>query len=115
MPGVRLLERLPLAELTNQLAQAALVVGVDSGLTHLSAALGTPTLGLYGPTDAHLTGCRGARVTVLQAETPCAPCVEKTCRRYAGDVVQYAGAVVEPPCFATVLPERVWQAAQALL
>ncbi len=115
MPGVRLVDRLPLAELTRQLAQVALVIGVDSGLMHLSAALGTPTLGLYGPTDAHLTGCRGARAEVLQAQTPCSPCVDKRCRRYAGEPVQFAGAEVMPPCFGTLQPDRVWQAAQALL
>ena len=115
MPGVRRVDRLPLTELARQLAGAALVIGVDSGLTHLSAALGTPTLGIYGPTDAHLTGCRGARTAVVQATTDCSPCVEKSCRRYTGPAVRFAGAAVEPPCFATLLPDQIWRAAQALL
>ncbi len=113
--GVQMIDRLPLADLAERLARAALVVGVDSGLAHLSAALGTPTLGLYGPTDAVLTGCRGGNTTVLQASTPCAPCLDKQCRRYAGEPVTFAGQAVEPPCFATLNPDRVWQAAEALL
>ena len=79
--GATLLERQSISELTGRLAKAAAVIGVDSGLAHLSAALGTPTVGLYGPTDAVLTGCRGLRSTCLQAELPCAPCLDKICRK----------------------------------
>ncbi len=113
--GAEMIDRLPLADLAERLAQAALVVGVDSGLTHLSAALGTPTLGLYGPTDAVLTGCRGGNTQVLQASTPCAPCLDKRCRRYTGEPVAFAGQAVEPPCFASLDPQRVWLAAEALV
>ena len=46
------------------LAGAAAVVGVDTGLTHLAAALGVPTIGIYGATDPRATGlyARGAAV-----------------------------------------------------
>ena len=45
-----------LAELSRLLAGAALVVGVDTGLVHLAAALGRPTLALYCASDPSLTG-----------------------------------------------------------
>lgn len=35
------------------LGRAALYIGNDSGLMHLAAAIGTPTLGLFGPSDEH--------------------------------------------------------------
>jgi len=35
-------------------------VGVDTGLAHLAAALGTPQVSLYGPTLPQLTGAVGA-------------------------------------------------------
>ncbi len=38
-------------EVAQVLAEARLVVGNDSGLTHLAAALGSPTLALFGPTS----------------------------------------------------------------
>lgn len=38
-----------------------LFISNDSGLMHLSAAVGTPTLGLFGPTDETKTGPRGTR------------------------------------------------------
>ena len=42
---------LPILDLAHELAVAALFVGHDSGITHLAAALGTPTVALFGPTD----------------------------------------------------------------
>jgi ADP-heptose:LPS heptosyltransferase len=49
------------------LERAALFVGNDSGLMHLSAASGTPTLGLFGPTDWRRYGPWGSRARVLTA------------------------------------------------
>ncbi|MBI2687525.1 MAG: glycosyltransferase family 9 protein [Acidobacteria bacterium] len=40
-----------LAELACWLSGARLFIGNDSGITHLAAAVGTPTLALFGPTD----------------------------------------------------------------
>lgn len=53
--------RASLREAAWMLGDARLVVGVDTGLTHLAAALGTPTLGLYGATDPAATGIHAAR------------------------------------------------------
>jgi heptosyltransferase-1 len=48
--------RLPLDAMAALLARAHAVVGVDTGLTHLAAALGTATLALFTTTDASLAG-----------------------------------------------------------
>lgn len=45
-----------LGEVARVLAGAAAVVGVDTGLMHLAAALGVPTVGIYGATDPRATG-----------------------------------------------------------
>ncbi|MCK8782986.1 glycosyltransferase family 9 protein [Roseomonas sp. NAR14] len=50
--AVDLVGGLSLAEVAAALARCALFVGNDSGLMHLAAAAGTPTLGLFGPTPA---------------------------------------------------------------
>ena len=49
----------PIAEVAGLLAGAAAVVGVDTGLTHLAAALGVPVIALFCGTDPALTGVFG--------------------------------------------------------
>jgi ADP-heptose:LPS heptosyltransferase len=49
------------------LARVALFVGNDSGLMHLAAAAGAPTLGLFGPTPADEYGPAGRRTAVAVA------------------------------------------------
>ncbi len=48
--------RRSLPELAALMRHAAIVVGVDTGLTHLAAAIGTPTLAVFTVTDAGLAG-----------------------------------------------------------
>lgn len=50
----------PIAEVATMLAGAAAVVGVDTGLTHLAAALGVPVIALFCGTDPARTGVYGA-------------------------------------------------------
>lgn len=111
----QVLPRMPLAELAHLLSTAAVVVGVDSGLCHLSAALGTPTVSLYGPTDGVLTGARGQCTKVITSSLECAPCMRSSCTRYTGDVLRWQNEPVDPPCFAEITPDRVWRAALDLL
>jgi heptosyltransferase-1 len=47
---------LGLADMARLLAGAQIVVGVDTGLVHLAAALGRPTLALFCASDPQLTG-----------------------------------------------------------
>ena len=57
-----------LYELAHWLASADAYVGNDSGITHLAAAVGTPTLALFGPTDPNVWAPRGERVTILRRD-----------------------------------------------
>ncbi|MBX3707259.1 MAG: lipopolysaccharide heptosyltransferase I [Pseudomonadales bacterium] len=102
-----------LAELIPLLGESALAIGVDSGLTHLAAALDVPTLALYGSTDSALTGCRGRRARSVQAEFPCVPCRARECA-YRGPAQAWSGITVEPACYASLPPERVWAWAREL-
>ncbi len=61
VPGALAAPQTTLADAAALLAHAAAVVGVDTGLTHLAAALGRPTVGIYCATDPALTGlCAGS-------------------------------------------------------
>ncbi len=57
------------------LARARLVISNNSGIAHLAAAAGAPTLAIYsGSHESRKWGPRGPRTRVLTARVPCAPC-----------------------------------------
>ena len=58
-----------LFELARFLSGARAYIGNDSGITHLAAAVGVPTLALFGPTDATIWAPRGPRVKVIRAKS----------------------------------------------
>ncbi|MCS6771076.1 MAG: glycosyltransferase family 9 protein [Kiritimatiellae bacterium] len=64
---ISLLAGLSIREVAQILSVASGYIGNDSGITHLAAAVGAPTLALFGPTDPALWAPRGARVRVLRA------------------------------------------------
>jgi heptosyltransferase-2 len=79
-------------------------VGNDSGLSHLAAACGTPTLALYGATDPAGSSPFGPRTLALRLEgIPCAPCFRPAC------------TVAGHPCLAGITPDQVWRALAGLL
>jgi heptosyltransferase-3 len=58
----------PLLPTAALIAHATVFVGHDSGLTHLAAALGRPTVAIFGPTDPEIWGPRGAYVRIVQMQ-----------------------------------------------
>ncbi|MDH4215314.1 MAG: lipopolysaccharide heptosyltransferase I [Gallionella sp.] len=65
--------RLNLNEAAALLGGAQAVIGVDTGLAHLAAALGVPTVGIYTATDPALTGLYAGRCAVNLGNIACAP------------------------------------------
>ena len=97
------------------LATASGVVGVDSGLAHLGAALGRPTVALFGPTDPLLTGSRGPYVCNLTASLACSPCRSRRCRLEGRFRRRYGASRSVPPCLQAVEPVRAWAALTDLM
>jgi ADP-heptose:LPS heptosyltransferase len=64
-PGARVAHDLTLRQLVALFERATVVVGHDSGLTHLAALVGAPTVALFGPTDPGTWAPIGPDVTVL--------------------------------------------------
>lgn len=97
-----LLPAMGLDGIAQVLKGAAGVVGVDSGLAHITAALGTPAVTLYGPTRTELTGALGPAQKNLAANYECAPCMHRDCARPMP-------REPDPPCFGTLPPMKVWE------
>lgn len=64
---VPLVSELPLVDVAALLSHCRGLLGNDSGITHLAAALDLPVVALFGPTDPDLWGPRGARVRIVRA------------------------------------------------
>lgn len=69
-------------DLAALLRSAQAFLGNDSGPMHLAAALGVPTLGIFGSSSAAWTGPRGPRARALVAAGfPCQPCFRQRCNQ----------------------------------
>ena len=77
-----------------------LVVGGDTGLVQIAAAMGVPTVAIYGPTDPALTGPVGPRVSIVQRRVDCWPCRERRCEHWE--------------CMRDLEPEAVYEAVEEL-
>jgi lipopolysaccharide heptosyltransferase II len=61
------------------LARLACLVSADTGVAHLAAALGVPTVTLFGPTDPGLSAPRGPKAWAVHRAVPCSPCFLAIC------------------------------------
>ena len=77
--AVNLGGRTTLRELACLYRQASLVVTTDSGPMHIAAAVGTPVVALFGPTDPGRTGPYGPGHRVIRSTLSCMPCFRKQC------------------------------------
>jgi len=68
-----------LLDLASLYKEARIVITTDSGPMHLAAAVETPVIALFGPTDPARTGPYGAGHTIIRTELPCSPCFLKKC------------------------------------
>ncbi len=92
-----------LAEMTALLRASDLLVGTDSGLRHLAALLGLPTVTVFGPTDPRGWNPGGARHVSVSRGEPCSPCDLTEC------------PVPGHPCLDDLPPAAVAAAALRLL
>ncbi|MCI0548153.1 MAG: lipopolysaccharide heptosyltransferase II [Candidatus Rokubacteria bacterium] len=76
------------------LSRLACVVSGDTGIAHLGAAVGIPTVTLFGPTDPDLTAPRGGAARLVRHEVPCAPCFLEECP-------------IDHPCMRSIEPAEV--------
>ncbi len=87
------------------LAAAGAAVSNDSGLLHVAAALGTPSIGIFGPTSPwHWAPLNPLAETVeTTTDLPCRPCHKPVCR------------LVHHRCMRDIAPEQVLAATHRAL
>jgi len=97
-PHENLVGKTRLSELIAKLRGCQLLLTNDTGTMHLAAALGIPTVSIFGSTCPIETGPLGDRHTVIQHKIECSPCFERECR------------FGHYNCMTLVTPEEVAQA-----
>jgi predicted lipopolysaccharide heptosyltransferase III len=94
---------LELLEMAAVLRRARAFVGNDNGPMHIAAALGTPVVALFGPSDPQEWGPRGAGHRVIYKEGYCTPCIHPRCVRG------------EQNCLRVITVDEVAEAVRALI
>lgn len=96
--------RQSIVEVARYIGRLGGVIGNDSGLYHIAMALGTPALGLFGPTAVARTGpFRSPQSRALTASLDCVPCCASSCK-----VPAYGRPESERPfCLSSLTPEIV--------
>ncbi len=102
--AVDLTGRTPVGLLPCLLRQASVLITNDSGPMHIAAAVDTPVVALFGPTDPRRTGPYGRGHLVLSHPVECSPCFRRDCPR-----------AVKLECLTEVRPDQVVHAVQQQL
>ena len=76
---INLAGRVPLADSVYLISQCRLFLSNDSGLMHVAGGLNIPTVAIFGSTNPVTTSPAGEKTILVRKETPCSPCLEKTC------------------------------------
>ena len=96
---------LSLPEVTAIASRARVFVGNDSGIAHIAAAVGCPSVVIFGSSNVmHWRPWSGAPAVIVREELPCQPCPGYTC-----------GEFDQPECIRRVPVERVRSAIKQML
>lgn len=81
LPVINLVGETSILELGALLERCEVCLTCDSGPMHIAAAVGTPTVALFGPTDPLRHKPYGTGHTVIEKSVECRPCYKRTCQR----------------------------------
>ncbi|MDE1890237.1 MAG: putative lipopolysaccharide heptosyltransferase III [Planctomycetota bacterium] len=74
-----LLNKTTILQLASIIKRACLFVGNDNGPMHISVAVGTPVIALFGSSDPRVWGPWGANHTIIYKSVECSPCRHTGC------------------------------------
>ena len=101
-PAVDLAGRTSLAEFIDLAAACSVFLTNDTGAMHISAALGVPTVAVFGPTDEAATGPVSRSARLIREPVDCSPCLLRDCP-------------IDHRCMTRIEPQQVVEMASALL
>jgi heptosyltransferase-1 len=104
LPNSIVLPPLSISEKASIIGDAVATVGLDTGLSHIAAALGVPSVTLWGATDPNLCGTIGENQIHLVSQFECVKCHETECT--------FAKTDFKPACFEEIRPAHVWKELQ---
>jgi len=113
-PEVHLIQDVTLVQLSALIGRCCLYVGNDSGPMHIAAALGIPSIGIYGPSHPDYTSpheVTGGSHLAISGFLECSPCRE----RFFEDCPEPPSADGRPPCLDRVSVETVVQHVHSVL
>jgi heptosyltransferase-2 len=91
-----------IAEVTALISIADVLITNDTGPAHIGAALNTPTLVIFGPTNPLTTYPLSAKAEIVRRAPDCAPCMLRDCP-------------IDHRCMTAIAPEEVFERAFALI
>jgi len=80
------------------ISQCKGAVATDSGLGHISANLGVPTVSLFGAGDPEITGPIGMKTIIINKNVHCSPCIKNKCYNQNDPLL----------CLNKIQPEYPW-------
>jgi ADP-heptose:LPS heptosyltransferase len=111
IPGaVSLVDRLSIEECFAVIAQAKLLIGIDSGLLHIAACTRTPAIGIWGPTLPQFFYARESRRDFIQTRVECAGCEHQKPRKH-----WFTNCPYDIKCMKTIAMSEVLQLCEARL
>ena len=81
LPTINLVGKTSILQLGALLERCEVCLTCDSGPMHIAAAVGTPTVALFGPTDPVRHKPYGPGHTLIEKPVECRPCYKRTCQR----------------------------------
>ncbi|MBM2841162.1 MAG: rane protein of unknown function, partial [Bacteroidetes bacterium] len=106
--NIKVLNNLPLRQLAAVITHCSLFIGNDAGPIHIAAAVGTPTIGLFGPGEENIwfpySSDEGH--IALRKDVPCHPCHLDFCNREGDGYME---------CMKLLTVSEVFEAAERII
>lgn len=97
-------ERLQMDALCKLLRGAAAVVGADTGVVHMAAALDTPTVSFWGPSASWRSAPLGKQHRHIESNPACGPCFKRQCDQFICMDMIRSDAIISAIHEVAVLP-----------